>query len=269
MVDIDKAKCARCGACVRDCIVGTLKTGSDGFPVMTPEDAEFCIQCQHCLAVCPKGAVTCNGVSAADVPLSGQVPDPDRVLNLLRQRRSVRHFKDENVSGEILKKLEDSLRWSPTGCNARMLHFSIVEDKARMEFYREEVRKSLLFLQKTGIMQLFYPNLNRYLDKIKAGEDVIFRKAPHIIVASVHKKAPCKEADPWLALSYFDCMAQSLGLGTCWCGFGVYAFKYISKIRKTLELPDGFRVAAVMLFGYPDVTYARATLPQEFPVHRI
>ena len=80
------------------------------------------------------------------------------------------------------------------------------------------------------------------------------------------KNAPCKEADPWIALSYFDLLAQTFGVGTCWCGFGVYAFRLIGKMRKALNLPPGYKIGAVLLFGKPAVNYPRATRPEPFAI---
>ena len=88
-----------------------------------------------------------------------------------------------------------------------------------------------------------------------------------MIVAAVSEKAPCAEVDPWIAMSYFDLLAQSFGLGTCWCGFAYSAFKYNRKLRKKLGFPKGFRIAAVLLFGKPDVKYFRATKPENYTIH--
>ena len=85
-----------------------------------------------------------------------------------------------------------------------------------------------------------------------------------MIVALTPKDAPCKEADPWIALSYFDLLAQSFKLGTCWCGFAVYAIKFNRKLQKHLAIPKGYKVSSVLLFGPPAVTYARATNPPQY-----
>ena len=110
-------------------------------------------------------------------------------------------------------------------------------------------------------------SINRFLDAIKNGEDVIYRGAPHMIVAATPKNAPCAEADPWIALSYFDLLVQSYGLGSCWCGFAVHAFKWNRTLRKRLNLPKGYKIAAVLLFGKPDVNYHRATKPENFKIN--
>lgn len=268
MVYVNRSLCLRCGACVRDCVVEILKPDSDGIPRLAPELERFCLNCQHCLAVCPAGAVTCHGVAPDRCAPIGVLPEPDRMFNLIRQRRSIRRYRKENLDRATLDKLIESLAWTPTGCNDHRLFFRVVEDGTEMEFFRAEMSRMLKLLIRTGIMRLIYPNFKRYLAEIMAGKDVVFRNAPHMIVAATPKNAPCREADPWIALSYFDLLAQTFGVGTCWCGFAVHAFRWNRKLRKKLNLPPGYRIGAVMLFGKPDISYARATAPADFETSR-
>ena len=127
MITIDKNKCLRCSLCVKDCIAALLVPGDDGVPRMPAENEKYCINCQHCLAVCPAGAVTCNGVAASQCAPCGSSPSPEEMLNLLRMRRSCRLYKDENIPVDVMEALKKSLAWSPTGCNNHKLYFYIVE----------------------------------------------------------------------------------------------------------------------------------------------
>lgn len=266
MIVIDKKKCVKCGNCIEDCIVKLLQKDADGFPFLPESLKQYCLNCQHCLAVCPAAAVTCNGVSPEECAVVGKLPSNDEMLNLLRCRRSVRRYKNENIDPEIMAELKKALNFTATGCNDRRLVFYIAEDREKMSFFREKTTKMLRFLIKSGILKLLYPKAKRFLQDILKGEDVIFRNAPHMIVCAVHKNAPCKEADPFIALSNFDLMAQSCGLGTCWCGFAVYAFKFNRSMRQMLNMPKGYKIASVMLFGRPDVKYYRGVNPPPFKI---
>ena len=75
MIGIDRGKCVACGACVRDCPVHVLTAGTDGFPTVRSEDEDFCLNCQHCLAVCVQGAVTCNDVGFAETLEVEPIPE--------------------------------------------------------------------------------------------------------------------------------------------------------------------------------------------------
>lgn len=266
MVIIDKSKCIKCEACVKDCIVKVLTIQADGFPAMLPENEPYCLNCQHCLAVCPAEAVNCHGVTAGECGKVGPLPAPEQLGNLLRQRRSIRQFKDEDIDEKSLRALLDSLAWTPTGCNVHNLHFTVIRHKEEMSFFRKKMQETLRFFIKTGILGLFYPKFKRYMDEVANGADVVFRNAPHMIVVSANKKSPCREADPWIALSYFDLLAQTLNIGTCWSGFAVHALKWVPSLRKRLGIPKGYGIAAVLLFGIPAVTYRRQTAPRQFGI---
>ena len=266
MIQIDKEKCVACGACVRDCAVHVLTAGVDGIPAVRPQDERFCLNCQHCLAVCAHGAVTCNGVGFADTLEIESVPDGAAEAALVRQRRSVRQWRNEPIPEDVWRRLVDSLAWMPTGCNDHRLHFTVVRDTARMEWFRREVSRIAKRIVRTGLLKLFYPGFRRYMDEIMRGDDVVFRNAPCMIIASAPKNAPCREADPWIALSYFDLLAQTNGLGTCWGGFAVHTFESIRRSRHALKIPKDHSVGAVLLFGLPAVSYARGTHPRPMPV---
>ena len=269
MIRIDETKCLKCEACVKDCVVKVLTIGEGGFPRVRPEDGRFCLNCQHCLAACPAGAVECHGVKAEQAASIGPLPSPETMMNLLCQRRSIRQYRQEELDDATMERLVKSLAWTPTGCNDHRLFFTVVRRRTEMDFFREKMVKSLQFLVKTGVMRLVYPNFKRYMDEIMDGEDVIFRHAPHMVVACTPKDAPCREADPWIALSYFDLMAQSLGVGTCWCGFAVHAFKWVKALRERIGMPEGYKVGAVLLFGWPDVEYRRQAAPKQFEMRML
>ena len=268
MITADKTQCLRCSKCIKDCIGSLLVPDGEGYPVMPPENEKYCINCQHCLAVCPTGAISCNGVTASQCALPGSTPAPEDMLNLLRMRRSCRLYKDENVAPDIIEALKSSLAWTPTGCNNHKLYFSIIETKEEMTFFREKTFSMLKLLIKSGILGFFFPRFKRFFAAALAGKDVVYRNAPHMIIAATPKNAPCKEADPWIALSCFDLYAQSFGLGTCWCGFAVRAFKWSSAMKKQIQLPPNYKVGAVMLFGKPQLSYARATKPSNFNLEK-
>ena len=179
------------------------------------------------------------------------------MLNLIRQRRSVRRYVNENIPSETMELLKKSLHWTATGCNDRGLIFKVIDNKEDMNFFRQTASDMLKKLFKWKILQLLYPNVNRFLLEILNGEDVIFRNAPHMVICAVSQKSPCKKADPFIALSNFDLMAQSCNIGTCWCGF----LKLVqSEIPELLVEILGFRPSTpfyAMLFGYPAVEYRR------------
>ena len=72
-----------------------------------------------------------------------------------------------------------------------------------------------------------------------------------------------------IALSYIELYAQSLGLGTCWCGFAQACFKLLPKLSSVVKIPDGYKPTYVMLIGKSAVKYHRTVLPEDFPISEI
>ena len=268
MISVDPSKCTRCGRCIADCIVQVIHMDANGLPSVPEKAEQHCIGCQHCLAVCPAGALTCDGHAPEHCFPAGPLPDESRMMNLIRQRRSVRNYKKENLPPEVMTKLLDSLRWIPTGCNDHRLAFTVIDDRAKMEPFRAKMLAITRFLIKSGIMRIVYPGYKRFESAMLGGRDFVFRGAPHMIVAASPKDAPCRKFDAAIALTQFDLYAQSLGVATCWCGFAYYAFTLNRGMRSLLHLPKGYRVGAVMLFGPPAVEYPRATDPEPYTVIR-
>lgn len=267
-IEFDKEKCIRCGACVKDCLTYSIEQNEEGFAQTALGGEERCIACQHCFAICPTGAITFNqkDPQTASKPNFG---NPEEILNLIKSRRSIRQYTDEEVSNEVLDKLKEMLPYIPTGCNYNSLHFSFIESKVVMDEIREYTRKKLLKLLSNKFTQKIAGKFAKYQEAFSNGEDIIYRNAPHMIVVSSSIKAPCSDVDPIIALSYIELYAQSLGLGTCWCGFAQACFKILPKLSAIVDIPEDYKPVYVMLLGKPAVKYQRTIIPESFPISEI
>ncbi|MCR5413251.1 MAG: nitroreductase family protein [Kiritimatiellae bacterium] len=254
--------CVKCGACVRDCAFRALKTGPEGFPVM-PDEAK-CMHCQHCFAICPKGAITFSGheASEAEPVRSLAIPKPEEVENWLKTRRSIRRYRDADVDRSALERILKSLGNVPTGCNARGLTFSCYPDRASMNAFRHRFVEALESHRDGGKL------LPRWLAipaiKLrKGGEDILFRGATGMLVVSSDERNPAvttPKEDVILALACFELLAEANGIGTCWCGFLNLAQGEVPEISdKVLGLRRGTPFYA-MLFGLPAVSYPRTVV---------
>ena len=267
-IEFNKEKCIKCGACAKDCITYSIDFDEIGYPKIATDGEERCISCQHCFAICPTGAITFNDKKPEDASLVNY-GNSDEILSLIKSRRSIRQFENENISGEQFKQLKEMLAYIPTGCNYNSLHFSIIESKSVMEKIKNYTYEKLLKLISNKFTEKYAGKFIKYKQAIENGEDVIFRNAPHMIVVSTSIKAPCANIDPIIALSYFELYAQSLGIGTCWCGFAQACFKIMPKLSSVVKIPDGYKPAYVMLFGKSKVKYNRTILPKSFLITEI
>ena len=259
LFELDKASCVRCGMCVRDCAFMALKSDADGFPVLP--DATKCMKCQHCFAICPKGAISFDGKVPADsISTSNlELPTATAVENWLRTRRSCRHFRDADVDRDVLEHILKTLSNGPTGCNARSLTFTCYSTRAAMKAFKERFIHALEN-HRDGMRLLPRSIAVPAIKLRRGGEDIFFRGASGMLIVSSDETAPgvtTPQEDVTIACAHFEMLAQSHGLATCWCGF----LKLVQQaVPEILEATSGIRRTTpfyAMLFGYPAVRYQR------------
>ena len=159
--------------------------------------------------------------------------------DVVRKRRSVRHFINRDVSDEIVFKLLDAARWAPTGGNLQPWEFILVRDRANRE--RLVDATFLGYMTKTGKPQKW-----------------IF-EAPVIIAACANAKAVIARygsgglgqtnvlMDVAAAIENLLLAAVDLGLGACW----ISGFDH-EKATEALKIPQDVRVVALVPVGYTD-----------------
>ena len=268
---VNKQSCTKCGLCVTDCPARIIAM-ADGRPVIAPDKEAACYKCQHCLAICPTGAVSILGLTPENSrPLAGNYPDPDQLEILIKGRRSVRRYKDENLEPELLQRLLEVAWHAPTGVNSRQVRFTVVDDRENLAHLRDEVMAGLGRLVRDNALPEgmgFYADFVRLWEE--KGIDTIFRGAPHLLVASVPKNVPSPMPDCLIALSYFELFAQANGVGTVWNGLIKWAINdLLPETRQRLGIPEDHLVGYVMAFGWPAVRYARTVQHGPAIIHRV
>lgn len=168
----------------------------------------------------------------------------EKVLELVKNRRSIRRFRPDPVPDEFFDKIIDLARQAPSGFNSQPWEFVIVKDK--------ELRSK--------IVDLFPPQ-----DDLRAPKD--FRYAPAYIIqlGDPRTKAGLPEFlidnepmnEPIFISSlansflYMILAATSLGLTCQWVS--VVAAPYIQAgLKKLIGIPDVFRIYDMLALGYPD-----------------
>lgn len=268
---VDKTLCTKCGICASDC-PSLIITLASGVPEIKAGGEDKCIRCQHCLAVCPTGAVSILGLKPADsMPIRGRFPEPDKLEALIKGRRSVRRYADENLAPELIQRLLDVAWHAPSGCNSRQVLFSVVDDKTVMARIRAELIESIAILSQAGKLPRDLEFFASFVPLWKEKKvDAIFRGAPHMLIASAPADAPTPQEDCIIALSGFDLFAQSLGIGTLWCGLAKWAFTELSpEFKSKLGIPENHKIGYVMPFGRPAVQYHRSVQHSPANIHRV
>ncbi len=254
---IDQERCIQCGECATDCPAGVITM--DEYPAIT--DEQGCFRCQHCLAVCPTAAVSILGRDPDTcTELTGNFPDPARLETLIKGRRSVRRYKDTDLPSALIDELLEIACHAPTGVNAQAVLFTVVKERSVMHALRQDVMARIKTIKEAGKLPAGF--IGQYIGfAVKAweedGKDIIFRGAPHLLITSAPKDAPCPVQDTHIALTTFQLMAHARGIGTVWDGLFMMALALYPELAEKLSIPDNHTIGYAMAFGEPDVEYHR------------
>lgn len=267
---VDRDLCTACGECVTDCPARIIAL--DTIPAIPADKAEACLRCQHCLAICPTGALSILGRSpAAERPLDGALPGPEAMETLIRGRRSVRRYRDENLPPALVTRLLEVASQAPSGVNDRKVRFALIDDRGTLAAFRGETYAALDRLFAGAAVppgrEFMAGIVNLWKEK---GVDVLFRGAPHLVVATAPAESPCPLPDCLIALAYFELYARTCGVGTVWNGMVTAAVKDLApELRDRLGIPADHLVGYAMSFGPPAVAYHRTVHHEPPEVHRV
>lgn len=159
------------------------------------------------------------------------------LIDILLKRRSVRKFKDEDISKDDLEKILEAALLAPTSRNRKPCNFLIVENK--------ETLKKLAKSKKTGAEML--ANCNKAI----------------IVVANTIISDTWIE-DSSIALGYMHLMAASLDIGSCWVQIHLRQTADGRDSEKAVKeitgLDDYFRIVGILALGIPDAEIKPHTL---------
>jgi nitroreductase/NAD-dependent dihydropyrimidine dehydrogenase PreA subunit len=257
---IDQTKCKKDGFCVRECPAAIIRLPEgDHYPEIAKESEDACIDCGHCMAVCPHGALDHRRITLKSSPpiLEEFQITEKQAVQFLRSRRSIRVYQDRPVEKDKIRKLIEVARYAPTGGNSQMIEWTVIADKLRIkkmaglsiDWLREVVKDPRAIEGR--------PYLPRILEAWDAGYDSVLRNAPVVVVASAPREAMNGLIDLTIALSYLDLMAPAMGLGACWAGLLQGAFLGAPSIKAAGGMPDDHPHHYPMMVGYPGAKYFR------------
>lgn len=265
MIQMNSEKCIGCGLCAKDCVASDLVIENGNASAKNIS----CIKCGHCIAVCPTNAISIDDYNMADVIDYDKETfdiEPERILNFIKFRRSIRHFKENPVETDKISKIIEAGRFTATGSNSQNVSYVVVRD--HITELRSLALRSLndtaqlaLSQQQPNPASVYYAKKFKSMyeaDLAQPGkEDSLFFHAPAVLL--IVSDSPVNAA---LAASNMELMAVAQGLGAFYCGFFTRAAHDNQEIKKLLGLSAKQEIAVCLVLGYPDVTYLR-TVPRK------
>ncbi|MEF2901247.1 MAG: nitroreductase family protein [Terrisporobacter sp.] len=266
MFKVDRDICIACEQCIKDCPVNDIYLKEGKAHIKN----EACIKCGHCIAICPVKAVSTDDYDMSEV-IEYKKEDfqiePERLLNFIKFRRSVRRFKNKEVEKEKIEKIIEAGRFAPTSTNSQDVSYTVLQKelpKIKALTYEILNKKGQYILEN---MNDNIKHLERYANlwtkmyeahKLDPkANDRLFLNAPLAIVISA--KTPL---DGGLASANMELMVDSLGLGTYFNGFFQVAAQDNEELLNLLNIPKEKQLISCLVIGYPNVSYKR-TVPRE------
>ncbi len=152
------------------------------------------------------------------------------ILDVIKNRRSVREFKDQEIPESAIDVLIEALRWAPSAGNLQSRKFYFVLNEA--------LRNKLA---QAGLRRDFVSFIVR---------------APLVVVACADLRIAARYGERGTNLYGIQDTAASVqnlllaahdqGLGTCWVG----AFKE-NRVKEILDMQDYLRPVVLVPVGYP------------------
>jgi nitroreductase len=173
------------------------------------------------------------------------------ILDVIRQRRSIRHFLDRPVEREKIMMCLEAARLAPSACNSQPWKFVVVDD--------EQLKNKLCRAAFSGIYLM-----NSFCKRAPVIVVVVSERAKFLaMIGGLFRGTKYYLLDIGIAGEHFVLQAEELGLGTCWIGwFNERAVKSI------LNIPKDKKIDILIALGYYDTSRKRSAHSRE-PMDKI
>lgn len=155
------------------------------------------------------------------------------VLKAIKERYSVRQFKDAPVEKEKLDAILKAAQLAPSARNIQPWKFVVIRSKDKRE-QLTEICKGQKFVSQAPVTIALCANNTDYT--MTCGQQAY-------------------TVDAAIAGEHIALQAAELGLGTCWIG----AF-YQDQMAELIHLPNDYKIVGLLPLGYPDIKRGKRNL---------
>ncbi|WP_132018217.1 nitroreductase family protein [Hydrogenispora ethanolica] len=158
------------------------------------------------------------------------------MIHPIKNRRSIRKYRDQAVPDDLVLQVLESARCAPSGDNTQPWRFIVV----REEYTRQKLAEAA---HKQAWMMMAPVHVVAVADirvRVRDGEIALDETSPEWELKQIIR-------DTAIAMEHLVLEAESLGLGTCWVAWFTQA-----AIRPLLNIPADKYVVGIITLGYPD-----------------
>lgn len=158
------------------------------------------------------------------------------VLKTIHERRTIRFYKDEQITDEQLSAILEAAVWAPSGRNGQPCHIRVLQDKKALEALNVD------FKNKVGWDTPAYTNWNI---------SPVYQNAPTLIFLFAEGNSAM---DGGIMTENICIAAKSMGLGTCIIASvgGLMNEPEGNVWKKRMNIPEEYKFLIAIAVGYPD-----------------
>ncbi len=174
----------------------------------------------------------------------------NKVLENIKNRRSVRSYKPDPIPRNMLKKIIEAGNMAPTGVGRQPWRFIVVENPEFQRKLRQEAFKCF-----EGPVKEKNPKIYKLWEWMQTRyEEPIYHSAPVIlfVIGTATRWKDTEATDCALVSQNIMLAACSLGIGSCMVGFGRMGLTDDPEIVEALELKEGETLYQPIVLGHPD-----------------
>ncbi|MFW9798457.1 MAG: nitroreductase family protein [Candidatus Thorarchaeota archaeon] len=163
---------------------------------------------------------------------TGTDTENETFFEVVRRRRSVRKYKDEEIPDEDIRRMIEAARLAPSTNNTQPWQYVAVKDPETIKLLR-----------------------------LVAGNQRFIENSKAVIIALANKAAGCCPGNPsmWhvldtmIATEHVVLAATALGYGSCWVAMlDSRNTQSIAMVKHALRIPDSADIVALVTLGVPD-----------------
>lgn len=140
-------------------------------------------------------------------------------LEIFRTRRSIREYSDKEISKELLEKIAEAARFSPTARNVQPWEFILITQASTLEKIAELAENGRFLAEAKACIAVFCADTKYYLE------------------------------DGCAATCSLLLAATALGIGSCWIAGDKKP--YCAEVAGLLNVPAAYKLVSLVALGYP------------------
>ena len=159
------------------------------------------------------------------------------LMEVIKERRSIRKYEEKDIPGELVNRVLEAVRWTPSWVNTQCWEIIIITDQSLKEKLQATISKG-----------------NRAAKSIVAAP-VVLAICGRLEKSGYYKDKVSTKFGDWymfdlgLATQNLCLMAHYLGLGTVIVGL----FDH-DRAKQILNVPEGYELVVLIPMGYPAKT---------------